>query len=123
MKNAQSIMTEKMPTTKPPTRSTAVSRVSSQGASALIHERSITVLHPDAHVFLGESDRERYDFPKEQLSPIRISRFMEYRRDDVGPYSALMLAVRITFAHLCVSSATNFPKSEGESIRGPMPRS
>src|SRR5262245_39104648 len=39
------MMTEKMPTTKPPTRSTAVSRVSSQGASVLIHERSITVLH------------------------------------------------------------------------------
>jgi tripartite-type tricarboxylate transporter receptor subunit TctC len=49
--------------------------------------------------------------------------FMEYLRDDVGPYSALMLAVRITFAHLCVSSATNFPKSEGESTRGTMPRS
>src|SRR5262245_37002308 len=48
MKNPPPMMTEKMPTTKPPTRSSAVSRVSSQGASALIHERSITVLHPDA---------------------------------------------------------------------------
>src|SRR5262245_30336721 len=47
MKNPPPMMTEKMPTTKPPTRSSAVSRVSSQGASALIHERSITVLHPD----------------------------------------------------------------------------
>src|SRR5215831_18175515 len=45
MKNPPPMMTEKMPTTKPPTRSTAVSHVSSQGASALIHERSITVLH------------------------------------------------------------------------------
>src|SRR5262245_2336264 len=45
MKNPPPMMTEKMPTTKPPTRSTAASRVSSQGASALIHERSITVLH------------------------------------------------------------------------------
>src|SRR5215813_9886867 len=45
MKNPPPMMTEKMPTTKPPTRSTAVSRVSSQGASVLIHERSITVLH------------------------------------------------------------------------------
>jgi hypothetical protein len=42
---------------------------------------------------------------------------------ELSPQSALMLAVRITFAHLCVSSATNFPKSEGESIRGTMPRS
>src|SRR5262245_65969667 len=48
MKNPPPMMTEKMPTTKPPTRSSAVSRVSSQGACALIHERSITVLHPDA---------------------------------------------------------------------------
>src|SRR5215472_16736781 len=48
MKNPPPMTTEKMPTTKPPTRSSAVSRVSSQGASALIHERSITVLHPDA---------------------------------------------------------------------------
>jgi hypothetical protein len=24
-----------------------------------MHERSITVLHPDAHVFLGESKRDR----------------------------------------------------------------
>src|SRR5215471_2273302 len=36
MKNPPPMMTEKMPTTKPPTRSAAVSRVSSQGASALI---------------------------------------------------------------------------------------
>src|SRR5215467_882056 len=42
MKNPRPMMTEKMPTTKPPTRSSAVSRVSSQGASALNHERSIT---------------------------------------------------------------------------------
>src|SRR5262249_46026647 len=48
MKNPPPMMTEKMPTTKPPTRSSAVSRVSSQGASSLIHERSIMVLHPDA---------------------------------------------------------------------------
>src|SRR5262245_62810013 len=47
MKNPPPMMTEKMPTTKPPTRSSAVSGVSSQGASALMHERSITVLHPD----------------------------------------------------------------------------
>src|SRR5262249_19395709 len=43
-KNPPPMMTEKMPTTKPPTRSSAVSPVTSQGASALIHERSITVL-------------------------------------------------------------------------------
>src|SRR5215475_10284025 len=48
MKNPPPMMTEKIPTTKPPTRSSAVSRVSSQGASAPIHERSITLLHPDA---------------------------------------------------------------------------
>jgi hypothetical protein len=42
-------MTEKMPTTKPPTRSSAVYHISSQGAIALIHERSITGLHPAAH--------------------------------------------------------------------------
>src|SRR5215475_5753664 len=47
-KNPPPMMTEKIPTTKPPTRSSAVSLVSSQGASALIHERSITLLHPDA---------------------------------------------------------------------------
>jgi hypothetical protein len=45
MKNPPPTMTEKMPTTKPPTRSSAVWRVSSQGAIALVHERSITVLH------------------------------------------------------------------------------
>jgi hypothetical protein len=45
-KNPPPTMTEKMPTTKPPTRSSAVGHVSSQGALALIHERSITVLHP-----------------------------------------------------------------------------
>src|SRR5262245_38498439 len=47
-KNPPPMMTEKIPTTKPPTRSSAVSHVSSQGASALIHERSITLLHLDA---------------------------------------------------------------------------
>src|SRR5215471_21747016 len=47
-KNPPPMMTEKIPTTKPPTRSSAVSHVSSQGASALIHERSMTLLHPDA---------------------------------------------------------------------------
>src|SRR5262245_39351508 len=45
-KNPPPMMTEKMPTTKPPTRSSAVSHVTSQGASVLIHERSITVVHP-----------------------------------------------------------------------------
>ncbi len=45
-KNPPPMITEKMPTTKPPTRSSAVSYVSSQGASTLIHERPITVLHP-----------------------------------------------------------------------------
>jgi hypothetical protein len=38
-------------------------------------------------------------------------------------YSGLMLAARITFAHLCVSSTTNFSKSEGERTRGVRPRS
>src|SRR5215471_2121658 len=47
MKNPPPMMTEKMPTTKPPTTSSAVSRVSSQGASALIHERSITCKSQD----------------------------------------------------------------------------
>src|SRR5499426_1199995 len=47
-KNPPPMMTEKIPTTKPPTRSSAVCHVSSQGASALIHERSMTLLHPDA---------------------------------------------------------------------------
>src|SRR5215475_2525020 len=48
-KNPPPTMTEKMPTTKPPTRSSAVCHVSSQGAIALVHERSITGLHPAAH--------------------------------------------------------------------------
>src|SRR5262245_40509531 len=48
-KNPPPTMTEKIPTTKPPTRSSAVCHVSSQGAIALIHEKSITVLHPTAH--------------------------------------------------------------------------
>jgi hypothetical protein len=37
-KNPPPTMTEKMPTAKPPTRSSAVWDVSSQGAFALIHE-------------------------------------------------------------------------------------
>src|SRR5262249_43844350 len=50
--NPPPTMTEKMPTTKPPTRSSAVWHVSSQGAIALIHERSITVPHlPPTTVF------------------------------------------------------------------------
>src|SRR5262245_16500596 len=48
-KNPPPTMTEKMPTTKPPTRSSAVCHVSSQGAIALVHERSITGVHPAAH--------------------------------------------------------------------------
>src|SRR6516165_5474240 len=75
MKNPPPTMTEKMPTTKPPTRSSAVSRVSSQGASALIHERSITVLHPDAHVFLeNPSATENADCHDHAWSTVKGSR-------------------------------------------------
>src|SRR6516162_6963753 len=75
MKNPPPMMTEKMPTTKPPTRSSAVSRVSSQGASALIHERSITVLHPDAHVFLeNPSATENADCHDHAWSTVKGSR-------------------------------------------------
>ena len=76
MKNPPPMMTEKMPTTKPPTRSAAVSRVSSQGASALIHERSITVLHPDAMAraaadFLGIGKESSGDGTEGNLRLIR----------------------------------------------------
>src|SRR5215470_3825238 len=47
-KNPPPTMTEKTPTTTPPTKSSAVVHVSSQGGNALVHERSITVLHPAA---------------------------------------------------------------------------
>src|SRR5262245_3740505 len=46
-KNPPPMMTEKIPTTKPPTRRSAVLHVS-QDASPLFHERSITLFHPDA---------------------------------------------------------------------------
>src|SRR5262249_51455897 len=76
MKTPPPMMTEKMPTTKPPTRSAAVSRVSSQGASALIHERSITVLHPDAMAraaadFLGIGKESSGDGTEGNLRLIR----------------------------------------------------
>src|SRR5262249_11981883 len=48
-KNPPPTMTEKIPTTTPPTRSSAVCHLSSQGASALGHQISITVLHTAAH--------------------------------------------------------------------------
>jgi hypothetical protein len=41
---------------------------------------------------------------------VRVTGNMEYP----GPYSRLMLAVRITFAHFPVSSVMSFPKSPGE---------
>src|SRR5262245_61916507 len=42
---------------------------------------------------------------------------------EARPYSALMLAARITFAHFAVSSATNFAKSAGELASGVPPNS
>src|SRR5215467_6882302 len=74
-KNPPPIMTEKMPTTKPPTSSSAVSGVSSQGASALIQERSVTVLHP--HAPGGDSSTRNQNFrthalPSEGLLTERV---------------------------------------------------
>src|SRR5439155_7006568 len=40
--------------------------------------------------------------------------FMEYPAGAARPYSALMLAARITLAHLSVSSTISFPKLAGE---------
>ena len=59
MKNPPPMMTEKMPTTKPPheeQRRLARKQPRRERANP---RRSITVLHPDAHVFLGESKRDR----------------------------------------------------------------
>src|SRR5262249_36426299 len=71
MKNPPPMMTEKMPTTKPPTRSTAVSHVSSQGASALIHERdpSRYFIERIAHLSTTAGDCALPDF--DQSMPAR----------------------------------------------------
>src|SRR5262245_34330864 len=66
MKNPPPMMTEKMPTTKPPTRRNAVSRVSSQGASAVNQERSITVLSPDLLPF-----QRRHDSTRQETAALR----------------------------------------------------
>src|SRR4030095_3105184 len=71
-KNPPPTMTEKMPTTKPPTRSSAVWHVSSQGASALFHESSITVLHPARTTYAPPSPFSV--FPVETQAPYAASR-------------------------------------------------
>src|SRR5262249_5487927 len=73
MKNPPPMMTEKMPTMKPPTRSSAVSRVSSQGASALIHDRAVTVLHPDARADNCTGRASRTAGPRHILDDERLS--------------------------------------------------
>src|SRR5262252_9172509 len=83
-KNPPPMMTEKIPTTKPPTRSSAVLDVSSQGAAALIPERSITIHHPDA------SDGTYHLFAANYYSPrtliyelLKAFSFVRFRYVDV----------------------------------------
>src|SRR4029453_12278227 len=98
MKNPPPTMTEKMPTTKPPPRSSAVSRVRSQGAIALIHERSITVLHlPNAAGTSNIVYPPRYDQPTPAAPPAReacphkeLPVTLQFRRVKINPFPHLL---------------------------------
>jgi hypothetical protein len=53
---------------------------------------------------VGTAERPRF----------RLTGFMEYAPRAHRPHYGLMLAARITLPHFSVSSAMNFPNSEGE---------
>src|SRR6266581_4445736 len=54
---------------------------------------------------------------------IRLTKFMDIGPRSERPYSALMLAARITLPHFSVSSAMSLPKSADEPAIGVAPMS
>src|SRR5262245_17400267 len=85
-------------------------------------EAWITAIVRGLRNFLIGARRVRSEI-EDSLGDSKMGRACPQSPSAARPYSTLMLAARITFAHFSLSSTTSFPKSDGEPGTTVPPRS